>query len=210
MPYICNISPVHQQTPLGLPTMNFRTNRLRTEKLEGRPHSVVPTVMIKVGVLNGSYGPLFYPADELEKSALMWNGRPVVVYHPELNGRGVSAGSPEITNRYKIGTVFNTRFTGTQLVAEAWIDTERVEAIDSRVLYDLTRNQTTEVSTGLFTDNEQTSGTWNGIPYIAIARNHRPDHLAVLPDQVGACSIADGCGLMRNNEREPLVLPSLF
>jgi hypothetical protein len=33
-----------------------------------------------------------------------------------------------------------------------------------------------------------------------VARNYRPDHLAVLPDQRGACSLTDGCGVMVNTK----------
>lgn len=40
----------------------------------------------------------------------------------------------------------------------------------------------------------------------AVARNHRPDHLAILPDQVGACSLADGAGLIRNAWEDNVML----
>ena len=59
-----------------------------------------------------------------------------------------------------------------------------------------------ELSTGLFTDNDETAGVSpKGRNYEAVARNHRPDHMAVLPDQVGACSINDGCGVLVNEEK---------
>lgn len=61
-----------------------------------------------------------------------------------------------------------------------------------------------ELSTGLFTDNEVEAGTWNGEDFVAIARNYRPDHLAILPDKVGACSIKDGAGLLRLNDEHAL------
>ena len=64
-----------------------------TKQLEGRDHLVVPVVMLTVGVHSGSRGPVFYPAHELKNSASLWNGRPVVVYHPALYGDG-SAGKP--------------------------------------------------------------------------------------------------------------------
>jgi len=52
----------------------------------------------------------------------------------------------------------------------------------------------------LFMELERNPGQWNGEDYIGIARNIRPDHLAVLPDVKGACSIADGAGLLRTNQ----------
>ena len=46
---------------------------------------------------------------------------------------------------------------------------------------------------------EKTSGEWNGKKYVGIARDIQPDHLAILPDIKGACSIEDGAGLVRMN-----------
>jgi hypothetical protein len=65
---------------------------------------------------------------------------------------------------------------------------------------DINETKEVEVSLGMFTDNEATEGDWNGEKYIMIAKNHRPDHLAILPDAVGACSCEDGCGLGANSK----------
>lgn len=182
----------------------------QVKQLEGRDHYVVPMVMLTVGSHSGSNGPVYYPAEELSRSASDWNGRPVVVYHPQLNGRGVSAGDPDITNRYKVGTIFNTSFDGHRLKADAWIDVARVQQVDSRVADAIAFNKQMEVSTGLVLDVDEVN-TNAGSP---IARNYRPDHLALLPDKTGACSLAAGCGLMRNEglvmvvEDEPLLLPT--
>lgn len=182
---------------------------IQTKELEGRPHFVVPMVMVVEGVLNGSNGPLLYPADELARSVIAWNGRPVVVDHPSLHGVSY-AGDPVVFNRQKIGTVFNASMDGRRLKAEAWIDAERVAVVDRRVLDTIYNRQMMEVSTGLFTDNDEASGEFNGTRYLAVARNYRPDHLAVLPDKIGACSIADGAGLVRNeiNVLDALVAPT--
>jgi hypothetical protein len=59
-----------------------------------------------------------------------------------------------------------------------------------------------ELSTGLYVDAELTPGDWKGEEYVAIARNLRSDHLAILPDKIGACSVADGAGLLRNEVRK--------
>ena len=59
-----------------------------------------------------------------------------------------------------------------------------------------------ELSTGLFTDNELSEGEFEGKSYKYIARNYRPDHLALLPDKIGACSVADGAGLLQLNESQ--------
>ena len=180
------------------------------KRLEGREHFVVTMIMLRVGTFNGSNGPVFYPADELRESVSAWNSRAVVVYHPQLNGRGVSAGDPDITNQYKVGVIFNTRFDGTNLKADAWIDKERVSRVDNRVYQAILNHRRMEVSTGLVMDFD----TLNTNGQAPIARNYRPDHLAILPDQVGACSLVNGCGLQLNQahmpllDEEPLLVPT--
>jgi hypothetical protein len=174
--------------------------RIETKQLEGRDHYVVPMVMLLEGVFAGSRGPLLYTADELRASVPQWNGKPVVVYHPGLYPSNGFAGDPEVFNRQKIGTVFNTRFDSkNRLLADAWLDVARVRAVDHRIERAIQARQMMEVSTGLVTDNRGDAGTYNGREYHSVARSLKPDHLAVLPDRVGACSIADGAGLIRND-----------
>lgn len=177
--------------------------------LEGRPHYVVPAVMIVEGVLNGSHGPIFYPADELRKSARAWNGKPVVVYHPDMYSDGL-AGNPQVFNRQKVGTIFNVRYDNRRLRAEAWIDVERVASVDGRIRQAILSRRTMEVSTGLMLEAVSNSGSYGGRSYELVAQNLQPDHLAILPDQIGACSIADGAGLVRNEHAfEPLLAPAM-
>ena len=59
-----------------------------------------------------------------------------------------------------------------------------------------------EVSTGLKTYNVEKEGFHDGVLYKAVARNLRPDHLALLPDQKGAYSIEQGGGLFQTNEEK--------
>jgi hypothetical protein len=180
------------------------TNRIgvvRQETMQGEQYLVAPMVMLTEGVHNGSNGPLFYPGDELAKEPDAWNHVPIVVYHPEKDGQGVSARQPEVLNERAVGIVLNSRYDG-KLRSEAWLSMKRLAAVDVRVLQAVQNNQLMEVSTGVFTSNEAKPGEWNGEAYSAIARNYRPDHLAILPDQKGACSIADGAGLLQlNRER---------
>jgi len=184
--------------------------RFRTETLEGKKHVIVPVVMAIEGILNGSKGPLYYPASELRASVPHWNGRPIVIYHPSME-HSCMAGSPEVFSRQKVGVVFRARFEGKALKADAWLDPDRLAAVDRRILAAINRGEMVEISTGLFTDNDPEPGQFNGRKYTAIARNYRPDHLALLPDMKGACSIADGAGLCRNEvaEEEPLLAPAM-
>ena len=180
--------------------LNFKPVKaqVRHDTLEGRDCLVVPCVMMTEGVHQGSKGPLLYPVEELSKTPIAWNAKPVVVYHPQLNGAAHTACDPVIFDRQKIGLLMNTRWDGGRLLTECWLDEEKTKLVDDRVLAAIENGSMMEVSTGLFADEEQEEGDWHGKPYKAIARNYRPDHLAILPDLVGACSIADGAGLLRN------------
>lgn len=171
---------------------------VRHDKMEDRDYLVVPMVMMVEGVLNGSYGPLYYPAKELAKVPAVWNHKPIVVYHPTMNGVGVSACDPDVISSRKVGVIMNTSFGEGKLKAEAWLEKDRLQKVDDRVLTNIESGAMTEISTGLFTDNEAAEGEFNGREYKGIARNYRPDHLAILPDLKGACSIEDGAGLLRN------------
>jgi len=151
----------------------------------------------------GSLGPLYYPGEELSKTPEVWNHKPIVVYHPQKNGRGVSACSPDVINTHKVGMIMNAVFKKKKLHAEAWLEKDRLKKVDNRVLEAIEAEETMEVSTGLFTDNEHKPGKYGVEPYDYIARNYRPDHLAILPDQVGACSRAKGAGLLRNSATLP-------
>lgn len=177
---------------------------IRNEIMEGKTWMVAPMVMITEGVHAGSGGPLYYPKEELGKTPVVWNHKPIVIYHPTANGRAISACEPAVISKRKVGIIMNTEFVpgkkgaGGKLRAEAWLDPERLKEVDSRVYNAVVKGKMVEVSTGLFTDNEHKTGIWNGEDYESIARNYRPDHLAILPDQKGACSIEDGAGLLRN------------
>jgi hypothetical protein len=102
---------------------------------------------------------------------------------------------------WAVGRIFNTQMTDSALRAEAWLDEVALQRVSEETLERINNGEVIEVSIGIFSDEELVSGTWNTERYTAIARNHRPNHLALLPDEVGACSIADGCGI-RVNKKE--------
>ncbi len=177
----------------------------RIETLEDREHIVLPMVILTEGVHCGSSGALFYSTEELSKTPEAWNHKPIVVYHPEMNGAGISACAPEVINTRKIGVMMNTKFEDGKLKSEAWIERNRADLVDTRIMKAVDAGVMMELSTGVFIDIEETAGTWNTEEYVGIARNFRADHLALLPDQIGACSIADGAGFIRNRQRGGLV-----
>lgn len=178
------------------------TYTLRTEVLEGREHLVVPVVMMVEGVHYGSGGPLLHLREDLAKAPHTWNGVPVTIDHPQEEGLNVSANSPGILERYAVGKIFNSRMDGDKLKAEAWLDVQRMAALSPLALSYIQEGKPLEVSIGAFIDAEPLQGVYNGASgdeqYEAIARNIRPDHLALLPGEQGACSWRDGCGIRAN------------
>lgn len=183
-------------------TINADFALVRNETLEGKAYKAIPMVMLKEAVLNGSGGPTFYPQSEINKAPSGWNYKPVTVYHPTMNGQGVTATDPVIIENQKIGIIMNSRVEDGLLKAEAWIDVDKANKVDPRVMAMVENGEVVEVSTGLFTDTERHFGTYDGKEYGQVARNFVPDHLAVLPDKKGALSVAEGAGLLRNEEDE--------
>jgi len=169
-----------------------------------KAHLVVPVTMMVEGVHNGSQGPLLHEITELGKFPESWNGIPVVIYHPQRDGNPISANSPDIIDKELVGRVYNTNVDDNKLKAEVWLDEDRLNSISENTLEAVNDLKEVEISLGMFTENEMENGEYEGEEYIGVAHNHRPDHLAILPDQIGACSLKDGCGLGANKKQEDM------
>jgi hypothetical protein len=158
---------------------------------DAREIMVVPVVAIVEGVLNGK----LVTVNEFAAIVEAWEGVAIPVRHPEINGVKVSANLPSIIESSVIGHFHNVKLVGNTLQGDMYIDIEATKRKGFEPLLDrLAANEQIEVSTAYFADEEVVSGTHEGITYNAKARNLRPDHLAILPDEVGACSIERGCG----------------
>ena len=182
----------------------LQLNNVQRSTLHGREFLRVPVIMIVEGVLNGAY----VPGHAIQ--ACHWDGIPVTINHPLVNNEPASANNPEIMQTYAIGTIYNTHFDtirrgNTDLVrahAEAWIDIAQAQAIGGEALQVLNlieANQGIEVSTGYFSDITTQGGLFRGARYEGEHYNIQADHLALLPNAIGACSWQDGCGCMRTN-----------
>jgi hypothetical protein len=170
----------------------------REEIHEGKLHLVVPVVMMREGVHSGSHGAIYHRSEELGRFIDSWNGMPIVIFHPEIDGMPVSANHREVLEREKVGRVFASFMEGDKLRGEAWIDIEKLERTSPNTLERIRNGASMDVSVGVFTDEVEEQGTWNNEQYHSIAYNYRPDHLALLPDAQGACSWEDGCGIRVN------------
>lgn len=169
--------------------------------VDGREYLVAPLTSIVPGVLNGSKGALYYPPEEVARNVKDWDHLPLTLGHPfdPLTGEHLSANDNGVWDRQGLGFSKRSVFNG-KLRHEAWFDVQRTQRLSPDILNSLRNGQPIEVSTGLFTENEETPGIdpKTGRRYDFIARNYRPDHLAILLHQVGACSISDGCGVLVN------------
>jgi cation transport regulator ChaB len=180
--------------------VNLR-GRTRRTTFQGRKFLVAPATLIVPGVLSGSKGPHLYPLEEIRRNPDSWNGIPIVVYHPYKDGKPVSAQSPDILEKQQVGWIFSSHANG-RLRAELYFDEEKTRKVDERVLDALYKNKPMELSTGLHVESEPApeNSSYSGKQYSFVARNYKPDHLAILPDQTGACSLEDGCGLNVNSQ----------
>lgn len=179
---------------------------LRVESVRNQEYAVTPAIILVEGTLQGALAdaPELALASEFGKIPQAWNGRPVVVNHPRRNDEFVFAGQPDVWEQEVIGWVFNARIEDAKLKCELWTNKAWMEESGYTELKDNVENSTTmEVSTGLFADIEQVEGIWNGEQYSGIWRNVVPDHLAILTNSPGACSVADGCGTARTNQKTP-------
>lgn len=175
--------------------------KVRREIVNGKEFLVAPLTLIVPGVLNGSQGPLYYPPEEIARNYEDWNGVPMVVQHPTRNGIPVSGRTPQAMGSQEIGRVYSAKIgTEARLQAEGWFDVEATDRVDPSITPRLRKGEPIELSTGLYTTNIPNRGQYRGTVYTHIAKNYKPDHLAILPDRTGACSLRDGCGVLVNEE----------
>lgn len=170
---------------------------------EGK-HLIAPGVLAIAGVMNGA----LLPADEIKPAE--WENVPLVLRHPRKDGRFVP-NATEGADTVKIGFVANASFDARQrLRAEYHFDTEAMRLLPEgpKLLAALENGRMLEQSTGYLHDFTANEGTYNGKRYRGIQRNVKPDHVAILPDDIGACSIADGCGVLQVNMAEVMPTPT--
>jgi hypothetical protein len=171
----------------------------RREELDGVTHLVVPCIAIKEGVLNN----IFYSASELENFASSWNGVPVPVNHPmDENGTHITANNTVSESTVNIGRFYNVQWDANLLAlkGEIWLNISKAKKLGYIHLIErLEQGEIMEVSTGLFGNTVEEKGTYKDVSYERVISNIRPDHLALLPNDIGACSVKQGCGAMRTN-----------
>lgn len=164
---------------------------VRIDKFEGNDVVVYPVVMaIADVVMNES----LFPVEEYHPDS--WNDVPLTIGHPtQLDGSFLNAKLPKVIEDYAVGRVFNVKIDGNRLIGDAYVDIDKLRELSMDAFISMTHNEKLDVSTGFFCGVEEASGESKGRAYTSICRNVVPNHLALLPGDIGACSWEDGCGV---------------
>lgn len=185
-----------------------------TQELNNRSYLVIPVVALVEGVVHSgsSTHPELVLAEAFGRHPETWDGRPVVVDHPKSNdGTYLSASNLSVLEDSQLGFIMNSAVENGKLLVEAWIDLDHVASTGSTTVQDmwqrLENQETVEVSIGaiVYTDDTQ-SGTYDGKEYQGVWNIVIPDHLAILSEETGACSIEDGCGTFRTQNAGQVVI----
>ncbi|HEX6827161.1 MAG TPA: hypothetical protein VF077_12660 [Nitrospiraceae bacterium] len=189
------------QTALTAPTRNLTVHDCE--------YVVAPGVLIVEGVLNGG----FIPASALVPDD--WDWIPITLSHPrDAQGNPISANDPAVLSAYSVGHLAQCRLgtgqRGSQTVcslrAMLYLDQARIAQMGDAAQATLARLQAQEpcdVSTGFYSTSIPAQGQFAGALYTEIHQSLTPDHLALLPDEEGACSWSNGgCGVPRLHEAE--------
>lgn len=192
--------------------MNAKVNSksIRREKHNGRDHWIMPSYTLPANVImNGG----LYPASEIDAHYKGLEGTLAPLGHPTVDGKFVSAFSPEGLNVGFIGAWNrNVKKAGTRIYAEKWIDVEvakrhpdgvrlleRLEAIEKG-------EDVPPIHTSVAVFLEAVPNTSDDEGYQWTAKIHGMDHDAILLDEVGAATPEQGVGMMVNVEdAKPLI-----
>ncbi len=186
------------------------TDLLRTGTLNGRSYLIVPVIACVEGVHNSE----FLSYEELTMFEEAWSARPLPIDHPkDSNGEPATAGSPEVMESSVVGILFNPKGRPDirALAGELWIDIEKAATVPggSESIERVQSGGQLEVSTAYYCFVDNVPGEWlnprtNKVEKFTSTQTQvRPDHLALLPFDEGACNWADGCGAPRiNNSAE--------
>lgn len=174
----------------------------------GRDYIVIPVVALVEGVRHagGAPSPELVLAESFGRHVETWNGRPIVVNHPvDASGNAVLASSPDILESSYLGELLNARVEDGKLIVDAWLDLAAIQASESAGVIamwkKLIAGEVVEVSVGAIVYTKAETGTYKGKKYSGRWNIVIPDHLAFLDGgQIGACSVADGCGTYRSQK----------
>ena len=178
---------------------------------DGTTYLVAPVVAQREDVyayrINGDVQREYLPGEELTAPLDAWDGTPLVLRHPDAPPDAQPLLSESGVEGAVVGEFREaTRTNGDErLAGKVAIREDAVGEYDGDLRGYVERVRRTgvgEVSTGYDVGRlEHSPGRHNGTEYTHVQREIRPDHLALLPDQVGNCPVDGGvCGVGRANK----------
>lgn len=191
--------------------INVRTlvnaSKIRRETRDGREVIIVPSATLPDNVvMKGAGGPgeaVMYPADEIEKAYRGLEGAPAPLGHPMVNGRYVSARSPEgLARSYVGGHNENVRRENGRVWLDKVIDVQVANQSERgrALLAAIDKQEPIHTSTGLLATTELV----NAADHKYVARNMQFDHDAILLNEVGAATPEQGVGMFVNSAGEEI------
>lgn len=176
---------------------------IRRETLNGTEYLVAPVVAIREGVYmyprqNGrGIRREFLPEEEIVASVNEWEDQPLTLNHPQ-DGEGRPGLTVDPSMEYsEIGLFRNVANKDDALVGETWIEVAEVGDHNGDLenyVNSIEAGSPQEVSTGYRAATDFERGTYENQRYTYIQRKPEPDHLALLTDNPGNCSVEEGCG----------------
>jgi hypothetical protein len=170
---------------------------VETVEVDGAEYFKLPVVMMRQGVFRGSAGPLRHLMTNYLGNVGEWQGVPVTISHPsDSNGNFVSANTEGVQI---VGYVHQPKVEDAALKAFVMLNKQKLEEVNIQAYNQITNGLPIDVSIGIFASHDGTAGVHDGVNYVATVTHSIPDHLAILPNEEGACSWNHGCGIRNNN-----------
>lgn len=193
-----------------LTVVNSASN-ITTETIDGKPHIVVRgiTPVVDDIVMNRK----LYPAAEIEKAYNTLERNPMPLGHPKVDGKHVSARDVRAVNEYHVGAwLQNVSHKDGKVTGDMYVNRQYAESSEKgkRLINRLdemisgTNSEPIHISTGLLYSGIAANGESKGKKYNEIATNMMFDHVAVLLDEPGAGTPAEGVGIFVNAEGDEL------
>lgn len=192
---------MHKQANVHLVT-RVNASQIQRETVDGDEYIRIPSATLPDNVvMNGG----LYGADEIEAGYKGLEGTPAPLGHPMKGGEFISARDPYAINRYWIGAHNeNVRRENGRVRLDKVVNVRVANQTEGgrQLLKAIEDQAPIHTSTGLLLEMEQRAGNSNGKDYTWVARNMRFDHDAILLNEPGAATPAEGVGIFVNSAGE--------
>jgi len=185
--------------------VNLRTQvnnaSIRHEKRGGKAIIIVPSATLPDNVVMNR---ILYPADVIAEGYESLDKTPAPFGHPFVNNQYVSASSPEAINNFYVGAWNeNVRRINGRVFLDKIIDVEVAQRTQKGrdMLAAIEAQKPIHTSTGLMLTLDKVS---DQADYDYIATSMHADHDAILLNELGAATPAQGVGLFVNAKGEPV------